>query len=136
MTAFSNIPPQAVLPLGSYDLAELRRAVERAGQRVMEAECSAVQDAQGVCSAIADGFVLVKPFGTDLKALLAGLLELSPGDADPPGFVIMLHHIPEGTGFSRQDRDALLDVFRDAADHFFDAGVAFRVFYSINREST
>jgi hypothetical protein len=28
MSAFSNLPPQAVLPLGAYDLAELRRAVE------------------------------------------------------------------------------------------------------------
>ena len=135
MTAFSNIPPQAVLPLGSYDLAELRRAVERADQRVMEADCSAAQDAQGVCRAIAGGFNLAKPFGTDLKALLECLVELTPGDADPPGFVVILHNVPEGPGFSRQDREGLLDVFRDAADHFFDAGVAFRVFYSVNRES-
>lgn len=135
MTAFSNLPLQAMLPLGSYDLVELRRAIERSGQRLLEADCVTCQDVQAVCDAIAAGFALSKPFGTDLEALLACLIELSPGDADPPGFVVLLHKLPEGSGYSRSDREALLDVFRDAGDHFFDANVAFRVFYSVNRGS-
>lgn len=135
MTAFSNLPLQAMLPLGSYDLGELRRAIERSGQRLLEADCATCQDGQAVCAAISAGFALVKPFGTDLETLLACLIELSPGDADPPGFVVLLHKLPEGPAYSRADREALLDVFRDAGDHFFDANVAFRVFYSVNRGS-
>jgi hypothetical protein len=135
MTAFSNLPLQAMLPLASYDLVELRRAIERSGQRLLEADCASCHDGPAVCAAIATGFALAKPFGTDLQALLACLIALSPGDADPPGFVVLLHHLPEGPGYSRQDREALLDVFRDAGDHFFDADVAFRVFYSVSRAS-
>lgn len=135
MTAFSNLPLQAMLPLGAYDVVELRRAIERSGQRLLEADCSNCHDGPAVCAAIAGGFALEKPFGADLGALLACLVELSPGDADPPGFVVLLHHLPEGPAYSRQDRDALLDVFRDAGDHFFDADVAFRVFYSVKRVS-
>ena len=33
MSAFSNIPPQAVLPLGAYDKSELERAALRAEDR-------------------------------------------------------------------------------------------------------
>jgi hypothetical protein len=135
MTAFSNLPLQAMLPLGAYDLVELRRAIERSGQRLLEADCATCHDGQAVCAAIASGFALGKSFGTDLQALFACLIELSPGDADPPGFVVLLHQLPEGSGYSRQDREALLDVFRDAGDHFFDADVAYRVFYSVNRGS-
>jgi len=135
MTAFSNLPLQAMLPLASYDLVELRRAIERSGQRLLEADCAPCHDGPEVFSAIAGGFALAKSFGTDLQVLLACLTALSPGDADPPGFVVLLHHLPEGSGYSRQDREALLDVFRDAGDHFFDADVAFRVFYSVNRAS-
>jgi len=135
MTAFSNLPLQAMLPLGAYDLAELRRAIERSGQRLLEADCATCHDVRTVCASIEAGFALRKPFGTDLKALLACLVDLSPGDADPPGFVVLLHQVPEGPGYSRQDREALLDVFRDAGDHFFDTDVAYRVFYSVNRGS-
>jgi hypothetical protein len=135
MTAFSNLPLQAMLPLGAYDLVELRRAIQRSGQRLLEADCGPCRDGPAVCAAIAAGFALAKPFGADLQVLLACLIELSPGDADPPGFVVLLQHLPECPGYSRQDREALLDVFRDAGDHFFDADVAFRVFYSVNRVS-
>jgi len=135
MSAFSNLPPQAVLPLGAYDLAELRRAVERAGQRLLEADCSGASNHVEVFAAIEKGFALDKPFGDDPVELHASLIELSPGDADPAGFVVMLRHLPEGAQFGAKERNDLLDVFRDAADHFFDADVAFRVFYSVDRSA-
>jgi hypothetical protein len=47
--------------------------------------------------------------------------------------VLVVENLPDGPGFDADRRDALLDVFRDAADDFFDRGVAFRVFYSTRR---
>ena len=55
-------------------------------------------------------------------------------DADEPGFVVFLENLPETAAFDRNARDRLLDVFRDAADYFFDRQTAFRVFYSVNRQ--
>lgn len=135
MSAFSNIPPQAVLPLGAYDLAELRRSAARADQRLLHADCSEAADKGGVMEALAKAFALPAHFGRNLDALYDCVTDLVPlPEADQPGFVVILQNLPaesEG-GF---DRDALLDVFRDAADFFFDKGTAFRVFYSVRKEA-
>ena len=50
MTAFSNLPLQAMLPLGAYDLVELRRAIQRSGQRLLEADCAPCRDGPTVCA--------------------------------------------------------------------------------------
>lgn len=131
MSAFSNIPPQAVLPLGAYDLAELRRSAQRADQRLLHADFSGVEDKAGVMDELARAFALPKHFGRNLDALYDCVTDLvPPAEADQPGFVVILESLP---GAGDLDRDALLDVFRDAADFFFDKGTAFRVFYSVRK---
>ncbi len=47
---------------------------------------------------------------------------------------MILQNIPENNGFDAQARNALLDVFREAAGYFFDRKTAFRVFYSVARD--
>ena len=39
-----------------------------------------------------------------------------------------------GGRFGQTERAALLDVFRDAADYFYDEKTAFRVFYSVQKD--
>ncbi len=46
MSAFSNIPPQAVLPLGAYDKSELERAALRADQILEQRALPASRDHQ------------------------------------------------------------------------------------------
>jgi hypothetical protein len=131
MSAFSNIPPQAVLPLGAYDLAELRSSARRADQRLLHADFSGVEDKAGVMDELARAFSLPKHFGRNLDALYDCVTDLAPlPEADQPGFVVILESLP---GAGDLDRDALLDVFRDAADFFFDKATAFRVFYSVRK---
>ncbi|HWS74769.1 MAG TPA: barstar family protein [Quisquiliibacterium sp.] len=131
MSAFSNIPPQAVLPLGAYDLAELRSSARRADQRLLHADFSNVEGKAGVMDELARAFSLPKHFGRNLDALYDCVTDLVPlAEADQPGFVVILESLP---GAGDLDRDALLDVFRDAADFFFDKGTAFRVFYSVRK---
>lgn len=135
MTALSNLPAQAVLPLDAYRLEDLERAALHADQRWLRADCSTARDKAGVMAALGKGFALPKHFGANLDALYDCLTDLEPSpDASAPGLVLIVENLPEGPGFDVEQRDALLDVFRDAADHFFDRDTAFRVFYSVSRD--
>lgn len=136
MSAFSNLPPHAVLPLGAYRFDELRRAALRADQRLLHADVHGAGDGDAVLRALARQFGFGDPPGFDLEALRVSLIGLQPPeDAARPGFVVIVQHLPDSAGFDADRRAALLDVFRDAADHFFDRDVAFRVFYSVERAS-
>ena len=132
MSAFSNIPPQAVLPLGVYDLEELQRNAALADQRLLRADFDDVHDKTGVLARLAGAFGLPAHFGGNLDALYDCITDLKPTDpAEHPGFAVILQTLPGEPGLPAADRDALLDVFRDAADFFFDQQIAFRVFYSV-----
>lgn len=132
MSAFSNTPPQAVLPLGAYDLDELRKAATRADQRVLYADLGKAHSKDEVLDTIAREFHLPKHFGRNLDALYDCVTDMKPlPEAEQPGFVVILQNVPDCKGFASDDRDGLLDVFRDAADFYFDRDTAFRVFYSV-----
>ena len=134
MSALSNIPPQAVLPLSAYDLADLRRAAASSNQTFLHADCTAARDKPAVMQALMDAFPLPSWFGRNLDALYDCVTDLEPdARADKPGFVIVLENLPDTEEFDRESRNRLLDVFRDAADYFDDAATAFRVFYSVNK---
>ena len=132
MTALSNIPQQAVLPLGAYDREQLERDAQRADQRLLRADFHGTADKGAVLERIAQGFSLPDHFGRNLDALYDCITDLEPApDTDQPGFVVILQDLPDSASFDAEQRTALLDVFRDAADYFFDHNVAFRVFYSV-----
>jgi RNAse (barnase) inhibitor barstar len=133
MTAFSNIPAHAVLPLGAYDRDELRKAATRADQRLLHANLAEAGSKEAVLDALARAFSLPRHFGRNLDALYDCMTDLKPlPDADQPGFVVILENVPDCAGFGVEERNALLDVFRDAAEFYFDRDTAFRVFYSVH----
>jgi RNAse (barnase) inhibitor barstar len=132
MTALSNIPQQAVLPLGAYRFEDLEREARRADQLCLQADCGAATDKQSVLAAIGNGFGFPACYGEDLGALYDCLTGLAPAkDASKPGLLVVLRNLPQSADFGADDRSALLDVFRDTADYFFDRETAFRVFYSV-----
>jgi hypothetical protein len=134
MTAFDRLPAQAVLPLGARRPDALRRQAGRAGHRWLHADCSAAHDKPGVMAAIARGFALPPHFGANLDALYDCLTDLEPGQgAAGPGLVLLVEGLPDGPGFDAEQREALLDVLRDAADLFAERGIAFRAFHSVSR---
>jgi RNAse (barnase) inhibitor barstar len=134
MSDFDALPAQAVLPLGRRRPDALRRLAERAGHRWLHAECATARDKAEVMAAIARGFSLPAYFGANLDALYDCVTDLEPGQgAAGPGIVLLLEALPDGPGFDADQRDALLEVFRDAAECFAQRGVAFRVFHSVSR---
>lgn len=136
MSALSNIPPQAVLPLEAYALDDLTRAGRFADQRLLHVDLRDCVDKKAVLSAIAAAFGLPRHFGHNLDALYDCLTDLKPNEgARSPGIVTILENLPDTKSFGAADRSALLDVFRDAADYFFDQKTAFRVFYSTRKSA-
>lgn len=136
MSAFSNTPPQAVLPLGAYDREELERCAVRADQRLLRADLAGCANKSEVLAEIGRAFALPAHYGANLDALYDCITDLAPlPEAEQPGFVVILEHVPNGDRLPVDDRDALLDVFRDAADFYFDRDTAFRVFYSVAGKS-
>ena len=136
MGALSNIPSHAVLPLGAYDEASLKRAAEHADQTLLSVDLGNAKDRPAVFAAIAEAFALPAHFGHNLDALYDSVTDMKPRlDAEQPGFFVVLRNLPDTATFGRIERDALLDVFRDAADYFFDRDTAFRVFYSVCRKA-
>lgn len=131
MSLISNLPAQAVLPLSAYDLDALLKDAVRADQTILRADFASVSDKPGVMAELAGSFALPEHFGRNLDALADCLSDLEPEEADRPGFVVILRDLPNGAGFDRDQRDALLDVFRDVSDLFDERGIAFRVFYSV-----
>ena len=132
MSVLSNIPAQAVLPLNAYDLAALKRAAESSDQVFLYADCSGASDKKSVLASIGRGFEFPGHFGMNLDALYDCLTDLvADRRADKPGFLMVLEKIPAAEQLNIKARNALLDVFRDAADFFDDHDTAFRVFYSV-----
>ncbi len=132
MSALTSMPAHVVLPLAAYGLDELRKAAERADQRWIHADCSRAASRDDVLDAIARAAGFPDWFGRNLDALFDCIADLEPDpSASRPGIVFVLENLPESNGFDSAARHALIDVFRDAADEFYDRGIAFRVFYSV-----
>ena len=134
MSAFSNIPPQAVLPLGAYDKGQLQRAAARADQTLLQSDCEGADDQSTVLTRIGEDLRLPSGQGRNFDTLYDCLTDLRPNkDAERPGFVVILENLPDTSGFDSGDRSRLLDVFREAADFFYEEKTAFRVFYSVRK---
>ena len=132
MSALSNVPRHAVLPLSAYDLEDLRKGAARLDQRWLQADCAGSSERSAVLAAITKGFGLATGLGDSHAKLYKALTELQPdSSADQPGFVIVLRELPGNGNAAQAERQALLDVFREAADYFYDRDTAFRVFYSV-----
>jgi RNAse (barnase) inhibitor barstar len=134
MTPLESLPPNAVERLADRRPATLRRQAHAAGQHFLHADCSEAGDKAGVLAALARGFALPAHFGSNLDALYDCLTDLEPkSGASAPGLVLVVERLPGPPGFDDDARDALLDVFRDAAETFGERGVAFRTFWSVSR---
>ena len=122
------LPSHTVRALRGLDLPELREWTRRSGQRLIEIDLGGCNDKPSVLRAIAKAFALPTWFGLNLDALYDSLTDLR--DTQPaPGYLVLLDHLPRTTDFGDEQRDALLDVFRDVVDDFAEAKIPFRVLY-------
>jgi RNAse (barnase) inhibitor barstar len=133
MNAFSNIPAHSVMPLGDMSAEEVERAAFRVEHSCLSANLNKSKTKADVLHEIGMAMKFGEHFGKNLDALYDSLTDLVPQKTSgDPGFVLLLQNLPNSAKFGDEDRQSLLDVFRDAAEFFFDKEIAFRVFYSVD----
>lgn len=126
---FDDLPKQTVRPLKGFVRSDLQAWARQAGQRLIDVDFNACTSKTEALRAIAGAFALPSWFGMNLDALYDALTDL-PDRGTANGYVILLEHLPRTEQFTREQRDALLDVFRDVAESFAERGIPFRVLYS------
>jgi RNAse (barnase) inhibitor barstar len=137
MNAFSNIPAHSVMPLGELGLEGVERAAFRAEQLCLAADLAGSKTKADVLVTLGKSMNFGEHFGNNLDALYDCLTDLKPmKSSGSPGFVIVLQNLPHSKQFDDEERQSLLDVFRDAAEFFFDKEIAFRVFYTVDLKAS
>lgn len=122
------LPAQTVRSLGGRDIDELRRWAARAGHRFVLVECSDCVDRKSVLQAIGRAFAFPEWYGANLDALYDCLTDLP--ELPESGWVVVLERLPRQPAHRATEREALLDVFREAAESFAEKHVGLRVFHS------
>jgi RNAse (barnase) inhibitor barstar len=123
-----DLPRQVVRSLRGLDIEQLRAWARDAGQRFALADLSGCRDKTAAMRMLGRAFGLPTWFGANLDALYDVLTDEETWPVGG-GAVVVLDPLPYGERFGVEERDALLDVFRDVAEHYAEAGVPFRVFY-------
>ncbi len=135
MTAFSNTPLHAVLPLAAYVLDDLKRAANFADQTLLHANLQDCRDSCSVLAGLVKDLKLSRRSVDSADSLFGCLKEMkAQTGGQQPGFVVVLENLPENPAFGLTERNAVLDAFREAGDYFFDQRTAFRVFYSVSKQ--
>jgi len=122
------LPAQTVRSLGDRAIDELRRWAAQAGHRFVLVDCSDCVDRKSVLQAIGRAFAFPEWYGANLDALYDCLTDLP--QRRERGWVVVLERLAHEPTLRAAERDALLDVFRDAGEDFAEAQVALRVFHS------
>ncbi|HQR19865.1 MAG TPA: barstar family protein [Burkholderiaceae bacterium] len=127
--ALDRLPRQTVRHLKDIAPSGLRDWVSASAQTLIEVNLEGCTDKRSVLQAVARDFTFPSWFGMNLDALYDALTDL-PEQRPAAGYVILLEHLPRTDGFGADERAALLDVFRDAAESYAEQGIPFRVLYS------
>jgi RNAse (barnase) inhibitor barstar len=123
-----DLPRQGVRALRGVAAEQLRDRAKQAGQRFVLTDLSGCRDKKSAMRLLGQAFGLPSWFGANLDALYDALTDEETWQVRP-GAVVVLDSLPYPEHFGVDERDALLDVFRDVAEHYAEAGVPFRVFY-------
>ncbi len=123
-----DLPSQCVRSLRGLNTEQLRAWAKAADQRFVLADLSGCKDKPSAMRMLGHALGLPNWFGANLDALYDSLTDEDTWPAGR-GAVIVLDPLPYTERFGVDERDALLDVFRDVAEHYAEESVPFRVFY-------
>jgi RNAse (barnase) inhibitor barstar len=121
-----DLSSNIVMPLGSLDPQALRQWADAAGHRFVQVSLAGCTDRRSVLEAVGKAMGFADWFGANLDALYDSLTDLAAPLAGK-GLVVVLSGLPHAPGFTSDDREAVLEVFRDAAEAFAEVSVPLRV---------
>ena len=122
--------PNIVQSIRALRVDELQGAAEEEGQVFLRANLRDAQTKQEVLDSLVQQFALRPEASKSLSTLSSALTGVLPKSMPQPGFVVVLEQIPVSAKFDKEDREQLLDIFRDAADQWGDRRTPFRCFFS------
>lgn len=122
--------PNIVQSIRALRVDELQGAAEEEGQVYLRANLREAQTKQEVLDSLVEQFALRPEAAKSLATLTSALTGVLPKSTPQNGFVVVLEQIPVAPKFDKEDREQLLDVFRDTADQWGDRRTPFRCFFS------
>jgi len=125
----ASLPSHCVRPLAPFTPDALERWAATSGQRYVEVDLAGSSSKKAVLQAIGRALGFPKWYGANLDALYDCLTDL-PERGEVRAWLIVLRHLPGAPVLDDEQRARLLDVFRDAAEAFADAGIGLRVLYA------
>jgi RNAse (barnase) inhibitor barstar len=124
--SLADLSANVVMPMGLLSGEQVRAWTQAAGHRYVEAALAGCRDRKAVLRAVGAALGLPSWFGANLDALYDSLMELADS-LQGSGLTLMLSGLPVTPDFGPAEREALLDVLRDAAEAYAEQGVALRV---------
>ena len=119
-----------VQSIRAFTVNQLQDTAKELGQHFLYANLAMAQSKQDVLDLVSAQFSLPAHFGKNFDALYDCLTDPVYKSGPQVGFIVVLEHIPANVKFDKEAREQLLDIFRDAADHWGDRKIPFRCFYS------
>ncbi len=123
-----DLPRQCIRSLRGLDIEKLRAWATAAQQNFVLADVAGCKGKRAILRLLGRELGLPEWFGANLDALYDALTDDGIWPIDS-GAVIVLDGLRQTESFGPAERDALLDVFRDVAEHYSKVGIPFRVLY-------
>jgi len=129
----SSVRTNIVQSIRAFRMQDLQDAADYLEHRFFYANLAGAQSKQDVLDLIGQQFTPPIQIGKNFDSLYDGMTNpIQKSAPPPPGFIVVLEHIPANTKFDKEAREQLLDVFRDTADFWGDRKIPFRCFYSFS----
>jgi hypothetical protein len=110
----------------------LMTAAQQSNHHFLYANLSSAQSKQEVLEGIASSFHFPVHIGKSLESLKDALTNQLVRAGAQPGFVVVLEQLPDNPRFDREDREQLVDIFREVSEFWDDRRTSFRCFYSFS----
>lgn len=125
------LPPQYVGPLVVSELQAIENLAVTQGARVIHVNLEACQNQRELLQTIGKALRFPAYFGTNLDALYDCLTDhmVVSMRAEDHGVLIVLHQLSAVPSLDQEQREQLLDAFRDAADFHSELRRIFQVLW-------
>jgi RNAse (barnase) inhibitor barstar len=128
--ALKGVRSNIVQSIRAFRVQDLQDAARSLGQHFLYANLANAQSKQDVLDLLAQQFILPAHFGKNIDALYDCMTDPVHKSGPQPGVIVVLEQIPANPKFDKEEREQLLDIFRETSDYWAERKIPFRCFYS------
>jgi RNAse (barnase) inhibitor barstar len=119
-----------VQAIRAYRVDDLMHWAQESGHHFLHTDLSQTHNKTELVQKVAQDFMFPAHFGENLDALYDCMTDSIFKSGRQQGFIVILEQLPYGLAADREEREQILDIFRDASDYWADRRIPFRCFYS------